>query len=167
MAKERQILFVQPKALDSSSKALDSGDAGPDTWFERTNWRSTTNERSTTTTSSADKNKFSGEIDSKTSRISRDNAVSSIRRSSTPWMYIGSANCSWAAWCNPRNCKKQEDGYNTGSNWECGVIIPVRVLQLGHGLGRLDVFSNIVPIPMRTDTEKLHPQSRIPFLAPS
>lgn len=89
------------------------------------------------------------------------------RREHAGWVYLGSANLSESAWGRlvvdrarmkmQTQTKKKEDKRGSGSgngngnvklncrNWECGVVMPVPVREGKEGL---DVFDNVLPVPM-------------------
>jgi hypothetical protein len=78
------------------------------------------------------------------------------------WVYVGSANCGESAWGvlsaggkakGKSIAERGEDRNGNGNghvkltcrNWECGVVVPVPV---GKGKTGLDVFENVLPLPM-------------------
>lgn len=80
-------------------------------------------------------------------------------RSSQPWVYIGSANCSESAWGKLSKDRTTKQPKLNCRNWECGVLIPARKgrLDTGERDGKAadgasasldDTFRGFVPVPM-------------------
>lgn len=75
------------------------------------------------------------------------------------WMYVGSANCSQAAWGKMTKDKQLGLPRLTCRNWECGVIIPLKkavsvpkgmdgnIAQTGDVRG-ISMSGGIIPVPM-------------------
>jgi hypothetical protein len=95
------------------------------------------------------------------------------------WAYIGSANCSLAAWGNV-NYLKSGKVTQKGNNWECGIIIPIKRTpeeeflehktkpatlsrQTNDKTHSLEIFKGVIPIPMEIDVEQLTEENK-PFM---
>ncbi|KAL3425773.1 tyrosyl-dna phosphodiesterase domain-containing protein [Phlyctema vagabunda] len=85
-------------------------------------------------------------------------------RGPKPWVYVGSANLSEAAWGQlVRDKKTGEPRHIRCRNWECGVICPVPIPQtLGGGSALaeqsrqvmgMEIFHGHVPVPMMVPAE--------------
>lgn len=83
------------------------------------------------------------------------------------WTYVGSANLSASAWGRLTQDRSSKTMKLTCSNWECGVLVPVRKAakiaksSSSHEVAgksvdseiassdNLDMFNGIVPVPMK------------------
>jgi len=88
------------------------------------------------------------------------------------WAYVGSANLSESAWGRLVRDRTTKQPKLNCRNWECGVVVPVPIQSApsttsttpanengkGKETGRtevsLDVFRNIVPVPMLVPGEE-------------
>jgi len=80
-------------------------------------------------------------------------------REDVAWVYVGSANMSESAWGKLSFDKQRKETKQTCRNWECGVLIPVKVPAqvnadgVGHNKEgtelNMDVFDGVVKVPFQ------------------
>ncbi|OAA37475.1 tyrosyl-DNA phosphodiesterase domain-containing protein [Metarhizium rileyi] len=70
------------------------------------------------------------------------------------WAYLGSANLSESAWGRVVTDRTTGKKKLMCRNWECGVVLPVRVSEQGNGPVDMKVFQGTVPIPMQVPGRK-------------
>jgi hypothetical protein len=75
-------------------------------------------------------------------------------RDSASWAYVGSANCSESAWGKLSKDRALKSPKLNCRNWECGVVVPVRMIVKKGEKGDLAQFEGIVPVPMQFPGEQ-------------